>query len=84
MSIDTQILGRINLSAVDLSGYAFISELKYLLILAGARVKEVPITFKTRRGGESKISGFIIREAIFAPWKLRKRAFSNPHYFFKS
>lgn len=79
--IDTRILRLINFSAVELSGYAFISELKYLLLVAGARSREIPIVFEARREGESKISGFIIKEAVLAPWKLRWRYADNPNYF---
>lgn len=52
------------------SGYAFIIELKYVLWKAGARFAQIPIIFKNRTGGESKISNHIITEGIIAPWKL--------------
>lgn len=60
----------------DASGYAFIMELKYRLYRAGARFAEVPIIFKNRTDGESKISGGIIKEGIIAPWEmvLRRRS----------
>lgn len=69
--INTDILRKIDLSKIDSSGYAFLMELKYLISKAGASVKEMPIVFKNRIGGESKISSHIIREGIFAPWKIR-------------
>jgi dolichol-phosphate mannosyltransferase len=69
--IRASALRRIDLSAIDLSGYAFLQELKYALAVAGATFAEVPITFQARREGESKISGFIIREGILGPWKMR-------------
>ena len=68
--IDTRILKKLDFSSFDLSGYAFIMELKYLLWKAGATFKEIPITFKNRTGGESKISGHIISEGLLAPWKM--------------
>jgi dolichol-phosphate mannosyltransferase len=71
--IRTAALRRINLGAIDLSGYAFLQELKYILTSGGASFLEVPIIFQARRGGESKISGFIIREGIIGPWKIRKK-----------
>ncbi len=52
-------------------GYAFMMALKFLLIKRGARFQEIPIVFKNRRLGDSKISQNIIREGIVAPWKLR-------------
>ena len=66
-------LKKIDLNVLDMSGYAFQIELKYLLSKSGAKFDEHPIIFKNRRSGESKISNHIIREGILAPWKLLLR-----------
>lgn len=71
--VKTDFLRKIDLSSVAMSGYAFQIELKYLLWRAGARFKEVPIIFKNRLSGESKISSHIIREGVLAPWKIKKK-----------
>ena len=68
--IRTELLRHVPLQKLDSSGYAFQMELKHLLWKHGARCVEVPIIFRQRRGGESKLSGHIIREGITAPWKL--------------
>jgi len=68
--VKVSILRNIDLNKIGFSGYAFLSSLKYFLVKAGARAKEIPIIFEERRGGKSKISGNIIREGILAPWKL--------------
>lgn len=68
--IDADMLRRINFLNMDMSGYAFIMELKYSLYLLGSKFKEIPIIFKNRAEGESKISNHIIREGIIAPWKM--------------
>lgn len=68
--IATDALRRIDLARLDSSGYAFQIELKYLLWKAGASAIEIPILFKNRREGESKISNHIILEGLTAPWKL--------------
>ncbi len=68
--IKTDHLRNVELDKIDLSGYAFIMGLKYFLVKVGANVKEIPITFEARRGGESKISHHIISEGIIAPWKI--------------
>ena len=68
--IHTNILRKIDLSNIDMSGYAFIMELKYHLHKAGASFHEVPIIFKNRTGGESKINNHIISEGVLAPWKM--------------
>lgn len=73
--IKADSLRKIDFSKIDMSGYAFLMELKYLLWKSGAKFTEVPIVFKNRIGGESKISNHIIKEGILAPWKmiLKKR-----------
>ena len=68
--IRAEILRKIDFSKMDMSGYAFIIELKYLLYKAGATFFETPIVFVERIGGESKIASHIISEGILAPWKM--------------
>lgn len=68
--IKAEFLRKVDLDKIDLSGYAFIMGIKYFLVKAGANVKEIPIIFEARRGGESKLSHHIISEGIIAPWKI--------------
>jgi len=68
--ISIKYLKKIDLDKVSSSGYAFIMELKYALYKKGVSIKETPITFVNRSGGESKISNNIISEGILAPWKM--------------
>jgi len=60
----------VSLSSMDASGYAFQIEFKYFLWKRGARLREFPIVFTNRVGGESKISGHIISEGVLAPWRM--------------
>lgn len=69
----TDMLRKLDLGGIRMSGYAFLMELKYALWRAGARFAEVPIVFRCRRSGESKISSHIIGEGVLAPWRLRLR-----------
>lgn len=69
--ISADLLRKVDFSKMDMSGYAFIMELKYNLHMLGAKFYEVPITFVNRVGGESKMSGHIISEGILAPIKMR-------------
>ncbi len=62
----------IDLAAVRSEGYAFQIEMKYRAALRGCSLVEAPITFADRRIGQSKMSGKIVREAIFRVWQLRK------------
>ncbi len=68
--IRADLLKKVDFSKMDMSGYAFIMELKYNLYKAGAKFYEVPIIFVNRVGGESKMSSHIINEGVLAPWKL--------------
>lgn len=72
MCFRTSLLSKIDLSSVQASGYAFLMELKFCAVhTLKCSFTEIPIIFKSRRGGESKISSHIIGEGIFTPWKLR-------------
>lgn len=68
--IRTDILKKIDFEGLNPKGYAFISSLKYRLAKAGAKIKESPIFFEERNGGESKMSFFIIWEGLILPWKI--------------
>jgi dolichol-phosphate mannosyltransferase len=71
MLIRIDLLRGLHLSGIAASGYAFMPELKHALWRSGARVQEVPIKFRGRAGGESKLSSHIVREGITAPWRIR-------------
>lgn len=70
-AVNAQLLRKIDLNKINVSGYAFIMHFKYLLNEAGATSHEIPIVFKNRIDGVSKLSNLIIREGILAPWKMR-------------
>lgn len=81
--IKTSLLKKIDFSDFDASGYAFLMYLKYKSWKQEAKITEVPIIFKNRETGESKISGNIIKEGLFLPWKLiakpKKTSFFCPN-----
>ena len=56
---------------VHSGGYVFQIETTYLATRAGARVAEVPIVFKDREVGTSKMSKSIIIEALLVVLQLR-------------
>ena len=60
-----EVLERIGLEAIPSLGYAFQVETTFRAIRAGFRVIEVPIVFRDRRVGESKMNGSIVAEAAF-------------------
>jgi dolichol-phosphate mannosyltransferase len=63
----------IDLDAVSAKGYGFQIEMTYRAIEAGATVREVPIVFRDRQAGVSKMSGTIVLEAAWQVPKLRLR-----------
>ena len=62
-----EVLEELDLSGVGTDGYGFQIEMTYRTIRAGFRVREVPILFRDRRVGASKMSA---RIAIEAFWKV--------------
>jgi dolichol-phosphate mannosyltransferase len=65
------VLEAMDLDAVGARGYAFQIEMTYRAIRAGFRVSEIPITFRDRRNGRSKMSRAIMAEAIWRVPDLR-------------
>jgi dolichol-phosphate mannosyltransferase len=66
-----EVLEAIDLDSVGSRGYAFQVELTYRAIRAGFRVTEVPIVFRDRRVGSSKMDRSIVLEAIWRVPLLR-------------
>ena len=64
-------LGSIEFDGVHAGGYVFQIEMTFRASRGGARVREVPITFRDRRLGQSKMSRRIIVEALFVVLNLR-------------
>jgi dolichol-phosphate mannosyltransferase len=71
-------LEAIDLDAIAARGYAFQVEMTYRAIEAGMRVVEVPIVFRDREAGQSKMDGSIVTEAIWRVPMLRARRAGRP------
>jgi dolichol-phosphate mannosyltransferase len=67
------VLETINLDTIEARGYAFQVETTYRAIKEGFRVVEVPITFKDRADGTSKMSRSIVAEAMWRVPAMRFR-----------
>jgi dolichol-phosphate mannosyltransferase len=63
-------LESIELQRVRSNGYSFQIELTHQLWRQGQRIAEVPIIFTDRYQGTSKMSGRIVREALWMVWRL--------------
>ena len=66
-----EVLEAIDLPTVRSRGYAFQVELTHRAVKAGFRVVEVPIVFRDRRAGRSKMSWRIAGEAALLVPQLR-------------
>jgi dolichol-phosphate mannosyltransferase len=71
--IRREVLERVDLSRLRAQGYVFQVELNYRALCAGFRVREVPIVFRERRRGQSKMSPRIALEAAWLVPRLRWR-----------
>lgn len=72
-----QVLESINLDKIKFIGYAFQIEMKYRTFAKGFVIKEIPVIFTDRTKGQSKMSGAIIKEAVFGVLSLRIKKFFN-------
>lgn len=66
-----EVLKAIDPDKITSNGYSFQIELKVKSYYRGFKITEVPITFRDRYEGETKMSGKIVREALIKCWKLR-------------
>lgn len=81
-----EVLETINLDAITFTGYAFQIEMKFAAWKLGFKIHEVPITFKDRKLGASKMNKGIVKEGILGVLRLRwesifknyRRRVSNP------
>ena len=71
------VLETIELDKIKFIGYAFQIEMKYRAFIRKFNIVEVPIIFTDRTKGQSKMSGSIIREAVFGVILLRIKKIFN-------
>jgi dolichol-phosphate mannosyltransferase len=69
-----EVLEAIDLDSISSLGYAFQVETTFRAIRAGFTVAEVPISFRDRRTGQSKMTGAIVLEAALRVPRMRSRA----------
>lgn len=71
MAMRRELLEKIDFDEIDSTGYAYLMELKFHCVhKLGAKAKEIPIIFKERGRGESKISNRVIAEGMRAPLRI--------------
>jgi len=76
----SSVLEEMDFEQIEFVGYAFQIEMKYAVHLLGYDIKEVPITFKDRIVGVSKMSTAIFNEAFVGVWKMRRKGSKKNAY----
>jgi dolichol-phosphate mannosyltransferase len=78
-----RILRMLELDRIRAEGYGFQIEMTYRTRQYGARITEVPIKFVDREAGESKMSSFIVVEALglVTFWGLGRIVRGAQHFF---
>jgi dolichol-phosphate mannosyltransferase len=71
-----EVLEAIDFNSIQARGYAFQVEMTYRAIRAGFKVVEVPIVFRDRRIGASKMDRSIVAEAL---WRVPLLRFGPKH-----
>jgi len=71
MCYKKEVLDAINLDNIVFVGYAFQIEMKFAAWKLGFKIKEVPIIFRDRTLGASKMNKGIVKEGILGVLKLR-------------
>jgi dolichol-phosphate mannosyltransferase len=67
----SDLLTRLDVDSFAANGYGYQIETTFRALQSGARVIEVPITFRDRELGESKMNTGIAMEAVSAVWRIR-------------
>jgi dolichol-phosphate mannosyltransferase len=68
------LLRKVDLASIRSKGYSFFEEILWHFKQTGARFAEVPITFRDRKYGSSKIN---TREAVTALWLIFRLGIRN-------
>ena len=68
-------LTTLDLNLITFVGYAFQIEMKFSIWKLGLKLVEIPIVFTDREKGSSKMSGGIIKEAVWGVISMKIRSF---------
>lgn len=69
-SFSRRALEGMDMGNITSAGYAFQIEMAYQVWRSGMDVREIPIVFTERASGVSKMSGGIVTEAFWLPWRI--------------
>ena len=75
-----KVLENIPLDEIEFIGYAFQIEMKFRTWKKGFKIFELPIIFKDRERGISKLNKSIIKEAVIGVFKMQLKSFFSKSY----
>ncbi len=75
-----ETLQTIQLEKIKFLGYAFQIEMKFAVWLSSLKIIEVPIVFKDREVGVSKMSGSIIKEAVLGVLSMKMQSLKDKYF----
>ena len=75
-----KVLESIDLDTVEFVGYAFQIEMKFRSWKKGFKIMEMPIIFRDRERGVSKLNSSIIKEAVFGVFKMKIKSVVTSSY----
>jgi len=75
------VLEHLDLGSIRFVGYAFQIEMKFRTYLLNYKIEEVSIIFRDRVKGKSKMSGSIIKEAIWGVFVMKLRSIFQKNRF---
>ena len=75
-----KVLENIPMDDVEFVGYAFQIEMKFRSWMKGFRIVEIPIVFKDRERGVSKLNSSIIKEAVWGVLKMKIKSLFSSSY----
>ncbi len=78
-----KVLETIRLDRIKSKGYGFQIEMKFWAWKNGFRLREIPIIFKDRQVGSSKMSGGIFNEAFWSVIRIRYNSIFNKKDYLK-
>lgn len=67
-----EVLEKTDLKSLKSVGPSIVQEILYKTFLLGFRIKEIPITFKDRKAGKTKLTLALLLETLSFNWRLKK------------
>lgn len=67
-----EVLEKIDLKSLKSEGPSIVQEILYKTCLSGFKIKEIPIIFKRRRAGKTKLTLSVLLKTLIFNWRLKR------------